>query len=269
MSLLEKVKQHLASFGASPKRALGQNFLISEHVIEKILNRAREFKPEYIIEVGPGLGALTEGLRKISANLQVIELDSAFAAHWRELGLSVTEQDALQVDWSGLTQGKKILFVSNLPYQISSSIVIDRCLGPDNIYGMILMFQKEVAQRIVAQPKTSEYGLLTVVAQASWNIKTLLEAGTKDFYPSPKVASRVLVFERKRTEFDAKMLLKVVKAAFAQRRKMLTKNLLALNSQVDWEKVLTELGVNPKARAEELSPQDYIALVELLRRENL
>jgi len=266
MSLLEKVKQHLAALGASPKRALGQNFLVSEHVIEKILTQARSFQAEYIIEVGPGLGALTESLLKMTPNLHVIELDSAFAANWREQGLNVTEQDALHVDWSKLLQNKKTLFVSNLPYQISSSIVIERCLGPDCIYAMILMFQKEVAQRIMASPKTSEYGLLSVIAQASWNVRTLLEAGTKDFYPSPKVASRVLVFERKEIDFDPNVLLKVVKAAFAQRRKMLTKNLLALNSQVDWEKVLIALGLNPKARAEELAPKDYIALVGALRR---
>lgn len=264
MSLVEKVKQHLLALGGSPKRALGQNFLVSEHVIEKILKQAAEFKPQDIVEVGPGLGALTEGLRALTPNLQVIELDSAFAEHWRKQGVNVTEQDALQVDWEKLTSGKKILFVSNLPYQISSSIVIERCLGPDNIFAMILMFQKEVAQRLMASPKSSSYGMLSVVAQASWTIRTLLEAGTKDFYPSPKIASRVLVFERKSTPFDRIILLKVTKAAFAQRRKLLSKNLMTLNSSVDWDKVFVDKGWNPKVRAEELKPEDFIALSQWL-----
>ena len=263
MSMVEKVKQHLLKLGGEPKRALGQNFLVSEHVIDKILKQVAEFKPEQIIEVGPGLGALTEGLRAITPNLDVIELDSAFASYWREQGVRVTEQDALQVDWDALVQGKKILFVSNLPYQISSSIVIERCLGQNSIYAMILMFQKEVAQRLMALPKTSQYGMLTVIAQASWNIRTLLEAGTKDFYPSPKIASRVLVFERKPLSCDAALLLRVTKAAFAQRRKMLAKNLMALNSQTDWAKVLKDMGLSEKARAEEIKPEDYIQLTKI------
>lgn len=264
MSMVEKVKQHLFKLGGEPKRSLGQNFLVSEHVIEKILKQVAEFKPEHIVEVGPGLGALTEGLLAMTPHLDVIELDSAFAGYWREKGLRVTEQDALKVDWDSLIQGKKVLFVSNLPYQISSSIVIERCLGQNSIYAMILMFQKEVAQRLMALPKTSQYGMLSVVAQANWSIRTLLEAGTKDFYPSPKIASRVLVFERKPAQFNQRMLLKVAKAAFAQRRKMLTKNLMALNSSVDWDKVFMEKGWNVKARAEELSPADYIQLTEFL-----
>lgn len=255
------------ALGIAAKKSLGQNFLVSDLVIERIINKAREFSPETLIEVGPGPGALTYFLQQLNADFRVIELDRVLAEYWRGQGLEVIEADALRLDWQNFYSkpGKKVL-VSNLPYQISSSIVIDRCLDKDGLDHMVLMFQKEVAQRIAAKAQTDAYGLLTVIAQTFWKTETVTEAGPRDFAPPPKVASRVLAFTRKAPVVqNPKSFLSFTKAAFAQRRKLLKKNLSVFYSQkniseeqlVGW---LVDLGFKETARAEELSPEHFVQL---------
>lgn len=263
----ERLQQVQEALGIAAKKSLGQNFLVSDVVIERIINKAKEFKPETLIEVGPGPGALTYFLRQMPASFQVIELDSVLAQYWRDQGLDVIEADALQLDWEQFygKSGKKVL-VSNLPYQISSSIVIDRSMDEDGLDHMVLMFQKEVAQRIAAKAQSDAYGLLTVIAQTFWKTETVTEAGPRDFNPPPKVASRVLAFTKKPSPVkNHKAYLTFVKAAFAQRRKLLKKNISVFYSQksvteeqmVGW---LSEMGFKETARAEELSPEQFVVL---------
>ncbi len=255
----------LHALGISPKRSLGQNFLIGRSVIEKIIDHMKGLSPKSLVEVGPGLGALTEPLMEMSTSLMVIELDRVFAEMWRKKGLKVSEGDALRVNWKSF-QLQDATLISNLPYQISSSLVVDRSVNPYGIQNMVLMFQKEVAQRIMASPKTKEYGLLTVIAQACWDIRMLLEVGPNEFYPSPNVASRVLSFQRKaEIQGDLLKFLNLVKTGFAQRRKLLLSNLkpiyAATNSRREqWEVLLISLGYTPGVRAEEISVQDWWAL---------
>lgn len=264
----QRLKVVQDALGIEAKKSLGQNFLVSDVVIERIINKAREFGADTLIEVGPGPGALTYFLREMSKNFRVIELDRVLAEYWRTQGLEVIEGDALQLDWHQFYSqpGKKVL-VSNLPYQISSSIVIDRCLdGEGGLDHMVLMFQKEVAQRIAATAKTDAYGLLTVIAQTFWKTEKVTEAGPGDFDPPPRVASRVLAFTRKPSVLtQPKSFLSFVKAAFAQRRKLLKKNLSVFYSQkniteaqlVGW---LAEMGFKETVRGEELSPEQFVAL---------
>ena len=118
----ERLKQALEELGIAAKKSLGQNFLVSDTVIERIINQVRDFKPEAMIEVGPGPGALTYFLKQMNVPLQLIELDRVIAEYWRSKGLPVLEEDALQLDWEQLysaNAGKNLVFVSNLPYQIS------------------------------------------------------------------------------------------------------------------------------------------------------
>lgn len=145
MTRKELILQRLRELGAEPKRSLGQNFLVAEHVIEKILNAVKLTPSSALIEVGPGLGALTEGLAELGRPMKVVELDSRFAAVWRSRGLEVIEEDALALEWKTLNLASDTLLVSNLPYQISSSLVIERSIDPAGVAKMILMFQKEVA----------------------------------------------------------------------------------------------------------------------------
>lgn len=262
----ERLQKTLEELGILAKKSLGQNFLVSDLVIDRIINQVKEFQPEELIEVGPGPGALTYFLRQMNVPLQLIELDRVIAAYWREQGLPVLEEDALRLDWSQFYKGKKVVFVSNLPYQISSSIVIERSLEAQGVEHMVLMFQKEVAQRIRALPKTEHYGLLSVIAQTFWKTWMVTEAGPRDFNPPPRVASRVLGFSRIVSEVqNRKAFLTFVKAAFAQRRKLLKSNLSGLLSQkklsdtqlVQW---LVDMGFKETARAEELSPVQFVKL---------
>jgi 16S rRNA (adenine1518-N6/adenine1519-N6)-dimethyltransferase len=226
----------------------------------------KEFKPEVLIEVGPGPGALTYFLQQMNVPLTLIELDHVIAEYWRGKGLPVLEEDALRLDWNQFYSDKKTVFVSNLPYQISSSIVIERSLEDRGVEHMVLMFQKEVAQKIRGTVKSDHYGLLSVIAQTFWKMALVSEAGPGDFRPPPRVASRVLSFTRiaspvqKREKF-----LMFVKTAFAQRRKLLKSNLSGLLKQkqltetqmVEW---LVAMGFKETARAEELSPTQFVEL---------
>lgn len=275
--LLEKIRLN----GTGPKRSLGQNFLISDHVIERILENALETgstsfwsaagKASAFLEIGPGLGALTEGLisgaRKLAIPLSLIELDRDFAASWREQGLKVTEADALQVDWIELDLPQGTRLISNLPYQISSSLVIDRSVAPQGVTSMVLMFQKEVAKRIMAKPKTEDFGLLSVIAQLAWEIEVVCEAGPQDFFPPPRVASRVLRFRRKAEAPEVQefiRLLAFAKRAYAHRRKLLAGNLAGGSANRETiEAVIENMGFTKTARAEELSP---VQILELFRR---
>lgn len=222
-----------------------------------------------VVEVGPGLGSLTDGLMEWAPELVLIELDRDFAEHWRVRAaaapvgkMRVTEADALALDWSTLNLVSGTLLVSNLPYQISSSLVIERSVWPCGVARMILMFQKEVAQRLVARSRTAEYGLLTAIAQTFWDVRTVLEAGPRDFHPPPRVASRVIEFRARPTGpdtgFDRAKYLTFVKAAFSHRRKLMANNL----SQ--WQGIdlrMREQGLDPgRTRAEELTPDAFVAL---------
>lgn len=265
--LLEKTKSRLQELGVEPKRALGQNFLVSDAAVGRIISAVAKLEPEHIIEIGPGVGALTDELGKLGKPLLIIELDREFAEFWRKQGKRVIENDALKVDWESLPVGASAVLVSNLPYQISTHLVVDRCFGPMAVSAMVLMFQKEVAERMVSGTRSKEYGLLSVMAQTFWRITRLLEAGPKQFWPAPKVASQVLVFERKPSPVPGleKEFLTFVKVAFAQRRKVLTKNLLALPAafRINQDRIqagLEAIKANPKARAEELDPAQFLAL---------
>lgn len=302
MSRRERLLEKIRASGEGPKRSLGQNFLISDHVIDRILSYATgasgagssggAAKPAALIEIGPGLGALTEGLIEFTtaANIpfQVIELDRAFAENWRAAGVSVTEADALQVDWSAFHLPPESRLVSNLPYQISSSLVIDRSVEPFGLTSMILMFQKEVAQRIAAKPGSEHFGLLTVIAQNGWTVDTVCDAGAQDFFPPPRVASRVLRFRRRPDAPEVaefKEFLRFAKMAYSHRRKLVASNLSGLNwskpagvtdtpekkaAQAPLERARLEatieaMGFTKTARAEEFSAEQLLELSRRLR----
>lgn len=268
MYITSDIIAKLESMGLSPKKSLGQNFLVSQLAISKIVDAVRAFEAKELYEVGPGLGSLTDRLRELQLPLTLLELDRAFAEWWRQQGANVIEGDALKWDWNRIENPSQTILVSNLPYQISSSIVIDRSVQEKALKGMVLMFQKEVAERIVAKPKTEAYGLLSVVAQNFWTVKPVLEAGPRDFYPPPRVASRVLAFtQREDWQGSKKNFLKVVKAGFAQRRKLLISNLKVLGGQAVDEKLrllFSSIGIEPKARAEELTIEQWRFLTKSL-----
>jgi len=261
-SLLQKLEE----LNVRPNKKLGQNFLINQDTCQKIIEVAFRTRPSYVVEVGPGLGALTEVILEKNIPLTLIELDRTFADYWLERGLNVVQGDALQINWGQMQLPENTLLVSNLPYQISASLVIDRSIESYHISKMVLMFQKEVAQRIQAHHGSEGYGLLSVIAQSFWMISVVMDVGSKDFYPPPKIASRVLLFEKKQNEIpNAPKFLSFVKAAFAQRRKLLVKNLSSQFSKEILLEKMKGLGLLEKARAEDLSVQQFIELYKSLR----
>lgn len=241
------------------KKSLGQNFLINDGVLNKIFKKVADFKPTQIIEIGPGLGALTDGLKLLSSKLVLLELDQRFAQYWREQELLVIEADALQYDWQQFNQ--PYILVSNLPYQIAASIVIERCIDPQPFCShMVLMFQKEVAQRLRAPHLNSNYGFLSVMAQTFFKMETVSEAGPGDFDPPPKIASRVLAFERLEVSItDLSGYLKFVKSAFLHPRKKVANNWqegLALSKE-QVQKLLLSQNLSPSARPHEISVKQF------------
>ncbi|MBX3021112.1 MAG: ribosomal RNA small subunit methyltransferase A [Bdellovibrionales bacterium] len=262
------LKQKLEQMGLAPKKAFGQNFLINTQVIEKIVAAVASKPYVDLLEIGPGLGAITEPLMDVGRTPRLIELDPELIEYWRKRSLQVIDQDALKVDWSALGLREPSLLVSNLPYQISTHIVIDRCFSPRELKWMVLMFQKEVAQRLMAAPHSKEYGLLSVMAQLHFKMSKVADAAPQDFFPAPKVASRVLAFERREVVGLGMPFLKFVKAGFAFRRKFLLKNLKGVVDKAKQEHllaVLRELGHSEKARAEELTPDDFAALFKRMQ----
>lgn len=267
MTLKKELTEKLKLLGLSPKRSLGQNFLINQHVIEKIINTVKEYQPKKIVEVGPGLGALTDELLPLSLNLDLVELDRGLAHYWRTKNLTVHEIDALKLDWSSLALPPGTLLVSNLPYQIASSLTIDRSIEPAGIDFMILMFQKEVAARITARPRSSSYGLLSVIAQTFWDLWPLVDVSPSSFYPAPKVASRVLVFKRKPLLNQQPLqqpasYLQFVKKSFGQRRKKLLSNLPEFQEKLRFH--FANMNLSENIRAEELTFEQFMTLYGLL-----
>jgi 16S rRNA (adenine1518-N6/adenine1519-N6)-dimethyltransferase len=253
-----RMQNRLVELKHDAKKSLGQNFLVSDHVIAKIIQATElslnDLEKKSLIEIGPGLGAITDYLVDLKCDYQAIELDTVLFQYWENKKIKIINQDALQADWSHFDSD---ILVSNLPYQISSSIVIEKSLDPYKLKIMILMFQKEVAQRIRALCKTDHYGMLSVMAQEFWKIETVCDAGPVDFFPPPKVASRVLKFHVKDSDIlDRKKYLAFIKQCFHQRRRILKSNLPSQHSELvlQW---LAEQKMSEKARAEELSPDQF------------
>ena len=196
------IKQKMAELNFHPKKMFGQHFLINSQKVDLIVSTVKKLNPSFIIEVGPGLGVLTEPLLQIINNTSkepsfcAVELDTQLCEYWKNRGVTVLEGDVLKIPWKKQLLPDSVL-VGNLPYQVASRLMIQCCPGTDNLQNMVLMFQKEVAQRIMARPHNKAYGLLSVISICYWNIQLLTEAGVNDFYPSPKVAGQVLLFKKR------------------------------------------------------------------------
>ncbi len=268
------MKERLKELSADPKKALGQNFLINEGLCKKMVQYCKDIESEFYIEVGPGLGALTDGLIFNNLNLTLIEFDDVFSKYWESREQKVINQDALLFDWAQDLIPENSMLVSNLPYQISSTLVIKLSTLNTNILNMLLMFQREVAQRILAKPHTKSYGLLSVISQLFWEIDNFSLVGKGSFYPSPKVDSQVLSFKSTNLEIDnkkRKQLLSFLKFCFLQRRKILF-NRIKKNYGADvaekieqWYKIKN---YDLKLRPENLSVDDFYELFLVIHAEN-
>lgn len=267
-----KLMKRMEEFDVQAKKSFGQNFLISDFVIEKIISQVKSFDRESWCEIGPGLGALTDELIDAVKDLKLVELDQSIIAYWKKRGFDVIEQDALLAPWKSWKATQPMGLVSNLPYEISTRLVIELCLTEHPFDRMVLMFQKEVAERLVDKARGDAYGLLSIMTQLFWSVKKVADARPGDFFPAPKVASRVLSFEKKPSIMsleDSKRFLHLLKGVFTQRRKVLRKTLgLGWPHSITDEKkdeIWEKLKLKKEVRPEELTPEQWFALYQLLR----
>lgn len=272
---LPTISETIAEFDLAAKKSLGQNFILDLNITEKIARQGLPYRgDETLIEVGPGPGALTRGILLNGAQeLIALEKDQRCLLALKSLQeasagrLSVREADALQTDFSKISP-KPLKIIANLPYNISTQLLIRWIEGVDYISGLVLMFQKEVALRLVASPRSKAYGRLSILTQLRFQSHIAFDLPPSAFKPAPKVTSSIVVF-KPRPSYPTGDLWEAVKTvtqgAFAQRRKMLRKTLQPLFS--DPEAVLSDLELSPTARAEELSPEDFIVLSQAYLKE--
>lgn len=269
--LREVVERH----GLSPQKSLGQNFLFDLNLTSRIARASGKLDGATVVEIGPGPGGLTRALLANGAGKVIaIERDrrclpalAEIAAHYPGR-LEVIEGDALQIDVPQLTEGQPARIVANLPYNVGTPLLVGWLSGPWPPWwsSLTLMFQREVADRIVATPRErADYGRLAVLAGWRTEAKILFDVPPSAFVPPPKITSAVvhLVPRPDPAPCDLKMLERVTLAAFGQRRKMLRQSLKSLIP--DPGPVLDAAGIAPTARAEEIPVEGFVALANALK----
>ena len=262
MNLNAQTKNFLKDLNLRPKKKLGQNFLINIRTARTIFSEVKKNRPPYI-EIGPGAGALTRLFPPSEIpSLTLIEKDKKIAGYWRERGFSVLQQDALKTNRAQLPSPSTLF--GNLPYHLAGPLILKLSPVAERFSALIFMMQDEVSERMRAGHSTKDYGLLSVMAQTFWDMKRTAFAGKKDFYPSPKVEGRVLTFRPKKTGESAQQLLTFLKMCFAQRRKKLIRKLPVPLTLA--EKLLSEMNHGLNARAEELTPEDFVRLHTQIRK---
>ena len=239
------------------KKHLGQHFLNDYSIAEDIVSQL-EYKNKTTLEIGPGMGVLTQFLTNRDTNLEVVELDreSVFYLRLNYPKLKIIEGDFLQLDIDELYQ-EPISLIGNFPYNISSQILFKAFENRDKITEVVGMFQKEVAERI-ASLKGKKKGILSVLLQAFYNIEYCFTVEPHVFSPPPKVKSGVIKLvrnDRKKLDCDEKLFIQIVKAGYNQRRKTLRNALKAFNLESD-----TQIDLLLKRRAEELAVEDFTIL---------
>ncbi|SRR5690554_4267561 len=248
------------------RKRFGQHFLVDEGVIDQIVHAIRPRADDNMVEIGPGLSALTQPLLESVSRLTVVELDRDLAARlrnaWPTERLRVIEADALTVDFS--TLGERLRIVGNLPYNISSPILFHLAQYADTVQDQHFMLQREVIERMVAPPGSGEYGRLSIMLQVRYDMQKLFDVPPDAFDPPPKVMSSVvrmlpLPADRRRPRSEQAFAALVTKA-FAQRRKMLRRVLADWAADIDW----AALGVEPTDRPEVVSPEQFMAMSDQL-----
>ena len=270
----------MAEFDLGAKKSFGQNFLRDQNMLHVIADAAKRRAPNnVVVEIGAGLGALTYHL--LAAGLRVIAierdrdlvpiLEREFA--WAGDRLTIREMDAAKLDYQALAEelGGPVTMAGNLPYQISSRLLVALAEANDSIHASVVMVQKEVAERVVAVPRTKEYGLLSVLTQFTFDGEFVRIVPPEAFVPRPKVVSAVIALNRKQETFDQDEVVGAIEAArtaFSTRRKTLRRvlaNRYKLRSE-EAAKLIVESGFTDDVRAEEIDLHGYVALGKVLRK---
>ncbi|MFP3983357.1 MAG: 16S rRNA (adenine(1518)-N(6)/adenine(1519)-N(6))-dimethyltransferase RsmA [Desulfurivibrionaceae bacterium] len=276
---IKEIKSILNQKDLVPLKQLGQNFLINAGKIDRIVDLAGISEEDNIVELGVGLGSLTQALARKAGHITGLEIDRGIISWHREKktlpdNVSLLNQDMLKADFRDLAErsGAPLKIIANLPYSIAGPLVFKLIRERPYIEWAVLMFQKEVARRLTASPGSRDYGILSVLLAGCAEIEKLLDLGPAEFYPRPKVDSRVLKIRFQPTparvkalpDHDEELLIRIVKSAFQQRRKTIAAALA--NSQLlslpksDIVSALNRAGISPRSRAEEVNVEEYAAL---------
>jgi len=271
---LPPLREIISRHGLMARKSLGQNFLLDLNLTARIARAAGPLDDAYVVEIGPGPGGLTRALLAAGARrLVAIERDprclaalAEIAAHYPDR-LTVIEGDALEIDASTYVTGAPARIVANLPYNVATPLLV-AWVGaepwPPWYDAMVLMFQREVAERIVATPGSKSYGRLSVLAGWRTEARILFDVPAAAFVPRPKVTSSVVRLEPRPTPLpcDRRALERVTQAAFGQRRKMLRQSLKTLG--MDPAALLATAGLDPTARAEDVPVEGFVMLARAL-----
>lgn len=276
-----ELKSVISKHGFSFSKSLGQNFLIDGNVLEKIVEGSGVDKTVAALEIGPGAGVLTRELAKRSKKTVAVEIDKMLIPLLNETlsdfdNVRVINEDFMKLDLKKLfkeeLEGEETVVVANLPYYITTPVIMKLLEAECNIKSITVMVQKEVADRMAASPGTKEYGALSVAVQFYSEPKIIAKAEPSCFVPQPKVASSVVKMEISKQPracvTDKKMFFKIVKSAFGQRRKTLV-NALSKSPYIALEKeriisALKEMGLDENIRGERLSLEEFARLSNLL-----
>jgi 16S rRNA (adenine1518-N6/adenine1519-N6)-dimethyltransferase len=250
----------------TPRKRFGQNFLSAPGIVARIVAAIAPQPADIVIEIGPGLGALTQPLLAKLQHLHVVEIDRDLIARLKETyspeQVTIHEGDALKFDFGGL--GNKLRIVGNLPYNISTPLLFHLAQYAERIIDMHFMLQKEVVDRMVADPGGAAFGRLSVMLEYRFEMERLFIVPPGAFVPAPKVDSAIVRMVPKPaaalTVRDEQAFAEVVTAAFGQRRKMLRNTLRELVAETD----LLALDIRPTARAEELAVDDFVRIANHL-----
>jgi 16S rRNA (adenine1518-N6/adenine1519-N6)-dimethyltransferase len=267
---LSEIRATLKEIGVSPAKALGQNFLHDQNLARWIVDQAQITSEDYVVEIGPGLGALTGFILEKGAHVLAIEKDARLAnflhVRFGDERLKIVNINALKFDPRILFAHRSVKFIGNLPYNISSPLLLKFLEGPSPISFWLFTLQKEMAMRLSASPRTHDYGALTLRVQLHHSVKYLRTVPSTVFFPRPDVDSAVVQLVPRDPlellEHDDELLLKLIRIGFSQRRKQLRK--LMRDHVHDWEAISRSLNIGANARAEELSLRQWIGLANCI-----
>ncbi|MEO1042336.1 MAG: 16S rRNA (adenine(1518)-N(6)/adenine(1519)-N(6))-dimethyltransferase RsmA [Pseudomonadota bacterium] len=266
---LPPLREVINDHGLAAKKGLGQHFLLDLNLTRKIAGFCEIGADDTVLEIGPGPGGLTRALLATGASVVTIERDPRIAPILHELQnatgrIKAIEDDALKADESALNLPHGTVIASNLPYNISTELLVKWLTAHPRFWKrMVLMFQKEVGERILSEPGSKTYGRLSVISQAASQPRLAFHLPARAFTPPPKVDSSVLVFENEGCPDHLSTLERVTQAAFAQRRKMLRQSLKSILGN-KLSETLRSLDIDEQSRAETLSVERYMALASVI-----
>ena len=269
---LSDIRSALDSLGREPSKSLGQNFLHDQNIARAIVAAIDPQPGDHLVEIGPGLGALTEFALESGATVTAIEKDGALAEFLRDRfadrGLEVVHADALDFDLRSLWPRRPVKVLGNLPYYISSQLIFHFTSALSPAEHCLFLVQREMADRLCATPDSKEYGLPTVLLGRRWRMKEGRRLRPSVFLPEPKVDSALIEFTRRPPDelppCDPAGFEGAARAGFSQRRKQLRKLLELEFGDLDWPRLAAAIGISETARAEALSVAQWVSLSNLL-----